>query len=358
MRVGAVYRDVKGPIAQGRRHQRDTVGDVSRHFGVGIIVKFVGDKIAAHREIRIAVADDDINLPGKLIDRHLDPVAGVRKAGHAQGGRGLESDIGGEVLARIQVEGCARTAGDADEIKLAADQVRRHHQHLAVLGQVGNARNWHRPFLDQNGIGRPVEPKPPSQRVGGNGGFEKTNSFSADRHGATAAGSIRSDSSQILHIRRAGDEVPLRTRIGAHQDEPFFPGRKRSGGHDEPIRTAAFGFIGGGVRGRQHPFLQIDVGFTGGHVQGGAPRADRGVLRDNSEIIITAGLILIGVNLGAQMRRARVPAQGSHVGKFCSQCIAHTIGGRRQEHAEKICADKRFIVGKGERVGIQRRAAL
>ena len=78
---------------------------------------------------------------------------------------------------------------------------------------------------------------------------------------------------------------------------PIFTGVEGAGRHNKTIGTHALGFVSK-IRGaRRCSFGQVNVGFTGEHIQRRPPGPERCVLRGDLEIKIAAVRSLVCIDL-------------------------------------------------------------
>ena len=147
MGVGGIDRDVKCAVAQHRRDQREIVRDRAGEFRVGVVVVFVRDRIAAERDVRVAISSRQRELPGDLLRGHLDSVRGVSKTGHTVHGAVAIGKINDGLLARIEIDVRARRPAHANKVLLPAGEIRGDHESLAGLVQFVGAGKGQARFL-------------------------------------------------------------------------------------------------------------------------------------------------------------------------------------------------------------------
>ena len=212
---GAIDRDVERAVTEaatavvGRRDECDTFAGGAAGRGQRVVVRFVGHQVTAHGQIGCSTGREEVNLPGDLLDRHLNAVGDVREIVRGdvevcQGGvkeRGVEGDVRDGLLARVELEGITRIARHGDVVRVATPghEVAGHQQGLAdaVLVVISSGfRMGSQGFADVE-VGVPggvasgaLQPESPRERFARDRGFEVAQTFGRDGAQTAAAGGV------------------------------------------------------------------------------------------------------------------------------------------------------------------------
>ena len=159
----AIDRYVPGSVGQGRGHLGDAVDHAGRSLGKGAVGPAVGNVAAFDVQLRVLsdLAGGQVDLPGDLVDRHIDPVGGISVAVDGIGGAAAEVQRCYRLPPRIQCYAAAGRAGNTDEVdgigQVGGDQ--QHLSHFELLGLFGpGGLDRGRGLADPDGLAGAVQP--------------------------------------------------------------------------------------------------------------------------------------------------------------------------------------------------------